>query len=130
MDMNEAVAKAIGAERHVANLTIRALADLAGIPERSLVRILKAERDIKMNQVEQIATALKLYPHEIVEHAELILERAGRDVPTLHVTGPTEDQVTDMHHFKSAREEQAWRDAQQAVAFEGEKDDNLEEGRD
>lgn len=83
MDMNEAVAKAIGAERSIAGLTVRELATLTGIPERSLMRILQAERDIKVNQVEQIAGALRLYPHEIIERAEVILERAARLAPVI-----------------------------------------------
>ncbi|WP_156322576.1 helix-turn-helix domain-containing protein [Leucobacter musarum] len=83
MDMNEAVAKAIGAERNISGMTVRALSDAAGIPERSLMRILQSEREIKVNQVAQIAEALRLYPHEIIEHAETILERAERDAPTL-----------------------------------------------
>ena len=85
MDMNEAVAKAISAERNVAGLTVRKLAELAGIPERSLMRVLQAERDIKVNQVEQIAHALRLYPHEIIERAEIILERSTRQPPTLRL---------------------------------------------
>jgi len=85
MDMNEAVAKAISAERNVAGLTVRKLAELAGIPERSLMRVLQAERDIKVNQVEQLAHALRLYPHEIIEHAEVILERSTRRAPSLRL---------------------------------------------
>lgn len=88
MDMNEAVAKAIGAERNVAGLTVRKLAEVAGIPERSLMRILQAERDIKVNQVEQLARALRLYPHEIIEHAETILERSTRRAPDLSTSEP------------------------------------------
>ena len=81
MDMNEAVAKAISAERTIAGLTVRQLAEKSGIPERSLMRVLQAERDIKVNQIDLIAEVLKLYPHEILEHAELILERATRAKP-------------------------------------------------
>lgn len=83
MDMNEAVAKAIAAERTIAGVTVRQLASDAGIPERSLMRILGAEREINVNQVEKIAAAFKLYPHEIIEHAEQILERANRVAPEL-----------------------------------------------
>lgn len=83
MDMNEAVAKALSAERTIAGLTVRKLAATAGIPERSLMRILQAERDIKVNQVELLAQALRLYPHEIIEHAEVILERANRATPDI-----------------------------------------------
>lgn len=83
MDMNEAVAKAISAERTIAGLTVKQLAIASGIPERSLMRILQAERDIKANQIAALADALKLYPHELVEHAEVILERAERAVPQI-----------------------------------------------
>lgn len=78
MDMNEAVAKALQAERAIADLTVRALAKKAGIPERSLMRVLLAERDIKINQVAQLAAAMDLYPHEILERAEQILTRHQR----------------------------------------------------
>jgi len=81
--MNEAVAKALSAERTIAGLTVRKLAEVAGIPERSLMRILQAERDIKVNQIELLAQALRLYPHEIIEHAEQILERSQRAKPDL-----------------------------------------------
>lgn len=88
MDMNEAVAKALSAERTIAGLTVRKLAETAGIPERSLMRILQAERDIKVNQVELLAQALRLYPHEIIEHAETILERANRAAPDISNVTP------------------------------------------
>jgi predicted transcriptional regulator len=78
MDMNEAIAKAIQAERAVADITVRQLSQRAGIPLSSLMRVLSAERDIKVNQVAQIATALEVYPHDIVEHAEQILARSQR----------------------------------------------------
>lgn len=80
MDMNEAVAKAISAERSIADLTVRELAAASGIPERSLMRVLTAERDIKVNQVADLAAALRVYPHEILEHAEQILARSRRDI--------------------------------------------------
>ena len=83
MDMNEAVAKAVGAERTIADMTVRKLAEEAGIPERSLMRILQAEREINVNQIEKLARAFKLYPHEIIEHAETILERAERTTPDM-----------------------------------------------
>lgn len=83
MDMNEAVAKAIAAERTIADMTVRELAKASGIPERSLMRILQSERDIKANQIAALADAMKLYPHEIIEHAEVILDRDARQTPTL-----------------------------------------------
>lgn len=78
MDMNEATAKALQAERAIADITVRELSKQAGIPLSSLMRVLGAERDIKVNQVAQLATALGVYPHEIIERAETILARADR----------------------------------------------------
>lgn len=78
MDMNEATAKAIAAERSIAGITIRELSIQANIPQSSLMRVLQAEREIKVNQVAKIALALGLYPHEIIETAENILEREQR----------------------------------------------------
>lgn len=83
MDINEATSKAIGAERAIAGMTIRELAEKSGIPLTSLQRVLQAEREIKINQVAQIASALGVYPHEIVEHAERILERENRTAPVV-----------------------------------------------
>lgn len=78
MDMNEATAKAIGAERSISGMTVKELSAKADIPERSLMRVLQAEREIKVNQIAKIADALGLYPHEIMETAENILERESR----------------------------------------------------
>lgn len=89
MDMNEATSKAIGAERGIAGMTVRDLASASGIPERSLMRVLQAERDIKVNQVAQIAAALGIYPHELIETAEQLLAREQRGRATL-ITMATE----------------------------------------
>jgi transcriptional regulator with XRE-family HTH domain len=86
MDINEATARAIAAERAISGMTVRELAARAGIPERSLMRVLQAEREIKVVQVAQLAEAFAIYPHEIVERAEVILARAERDRPTPEAT--------------------------------------------
>lgn len=78
MDMNEATAKAIAAERSIAGMTVRELSAKANIPQSSLMRVLQAEREIKINQIAKIADALGIYPHEIVETAENILDREER----------------------------------------------------
>jgi transcriptional regulator with XRE-family HTH domain len=101
MDMNQAVAKAIGAERTIASMTVRELAAAAGIPERSLMRILTAERDIKVNQVAELAAALRVYPHELIAAAEQILARSERpaaDVLQLRrpVSAPTDHEVREL----------------------------------
>lgn len=75
MDMNTAVAKALQAERAVAGLTVRELAAKARLPQSTLMRVLQGTRDIKMNQVAQLADALKLAPQDIIVHAERIYAR-------------------------------------------------------
>lgn len=81
MDINAATGKAISAERAIAGMTVRELSQKAGIPLSSLMRVLQAEREIKINQIAAIAAALDLYPHDIVEHAERIMERENRTAP-------------------------------------------------
>lgn len=78
MDINEAVSKAIAAERSAAHLTIKELAEKSGVPERTLIRILQNERNINVMQVAQIANAVGIYPHELIESAERFIERDGR----------------------------------------------------
>lgn len=76
MDMNQAVAKAIAAERAIAGLTVRQLSAVSGVPISSLMRILSAEREIKVTQLEQLATAFGITPVDIVLRAQEIRERA------------------------------------------------------
>jgi len=85
MDMNEAVSKAIAAERAIAGITVRDLSARARIPMSSLMRILGNDRQIKVNQIAQIASVLEIYPHEIIEHAENLMERAEETRPPFRV---------------------------------------------
>lgn len=77
MDINQAVAKAIAAERAIAGLTVRQLSDRSAIPLSTLMRILGAEREIKVSQVDRLAAVFGVYPHEIVERAEVIMGRGA-----------------------------------------------------
>ena len=76
MDMNQAVAKAIAAERAIAGLTVRELSTRADIPLSTLMRILGAEREIKVTQLMQLATAFGITPADLVMRAQEIRERA------------------------------------------------------
>ena len=77
MDMNQAVAKAIAAERAISGLTVRQLSAVSGVPVSSLMRILGAEREIKVTQLEQLATAFGITPVDIIiMRAQEIRERA------------------------------------------------------
>lgn len=106
MDINEATAKAIQAERAIAEKTVRQLAEESAIPLTSLMRVLKGTREIKINQVAQIAEALDIYPHEIIEHAENIMTRTAPEQPTrdwfdkaaYEDSDPTEDEIFRQEH--------------------------------
>jgi transcriptional regulator with XRE-family HTH domain len=78
MNINTATAKAIDAQRAVANLSLRQFSELCEIPISTAVRILSAKRPIRLDQLEKIANALGLSVLEIVEDAQRILERANR----------------------------------------------------
>lgn len=76
--MNEATSKAIAAERSAARMTIKELAKESGVPERTLIRLIKNERNINVNQLAQISNAIGLYPHELIETAERYLKRENK----------------------------------------------------
>lgn len=77
----------LSAERSAAHLTIKELSAQADIPERTLIRVLKGERDINVLQIAKLAPVFGLYPHEIMDSAEKLIERAERgNVPDLSTT--------------------------------------------
>lgn len=75
MDMNHAIAKAISAERVIAGMTVRELSEASGIPVSTLMRILSAERDIKINQIAQLARAFHTTPADLVWRAQELIRR-------------------------------------------------------
>lgn len=81
MDINEAVAAAIRAQRAISGHTVRELSEQSGVPLSTLMRILGAQRDIKVTQVADIAKVLDVAPHEIVEDAERIMGRRKVEPP-------------------------------------------------
>lgn len=103
VDMNEATAAAIQAERAIAKMTVRALSEKSGIPMSSLMRVLQAERDIKVNQVAVLATALKIYPHELIESAEAILAREGRGLVALVIPDSDTPKASRPHGGRTKR---------------------------
>lgn len=76
MDMNEALAKAVNAERGAAGMTIKELAEKTGISERTLIRLLNSERDIRVNQLAAFAKVFNITPVKLVEEAEDFKTRA------------------------------------------------------
>lgn len=71
-----ALGRQIAAERNGAGLSIEALAERAGVHKNSIGRYERAERDIPMETLGQIAEALGLRPSQLMTRAE---ERAGAD---------------------------------------------------
>lgn len=92
--MNEATAKALSAERSAAHLTIKELAEKSEVPERTLIRLLKGERNINVIQIAQLAPVFGIYPHEIIESAERFIERAERG-PIPAPTDSADEQLAD-----------------------------------
>lgn len=93
MDINEATAKAIAAERSAAGLTIKELSEKSGVPERTLIRMLKNERDIKVTQIAQLAEVFGINPHELIEEAEKFIARAARNEAREHLPSPSPSSV-------------------------------------
>lgn len=48
------------------------------MPERTLIRMLKNERDIKVTQIAQLSEVFGINPHELIEEAEKFVDRANR----------------------------------------------------
>lgn len=78
MDINEAMSKSISAERAAAGLTIKELAEKSTINERTLLRLLKSERNINVRHVALLAEVFDLKPHELVKQAEIYMQRELR----------------------------------------------------
>lgn len=94
--MNEAMAKAIASERAISGMTVKQLAEASGIPERTLMRMLQAERDIKVDQLALVAAAFDLPPHKLMARAEEIRERAGERGAVLSFPGRPSDDVDEL----------------------------------
>lgn len=113
MDMNEAVAKAISAERGAAGMTIKELAEKSGVPERTLIRLLKAERDIKVDQLAALADVFGITPAALIAEAQKYQKReeaqkAASDnaigdamAKLARVTGYRADYTTASYHDKN-----------------------------
>lgn len=78
-DFTEYVGRALDAERSAARLTVEELAELSGVPKRTLYRVLNAERDITIRQLAMIAPVFRLQPSDIFADAERRMVRAMAD---------------------------------------------------
>jgi len=119
MDINEATAKAISAERAIAKITVRDLSQRSGIPMSSLMRVLQAEREIKVNQIALLAAAFEIYPHEIIEHAERILERDRLSAGVGEVSSPGVAPIDDLAAKRAERRTTLDRKASPRAARKG-----------
>jgi transcriptional regulator with XRE-family HTH domain len=95
--MNEAMAKAIAAERAISGMTVKQLAEQSGIPERTLHRMLLAERDIKIDQLAMVADAFEVAPHYLMARAEEIRDRTGAQQTVLRFPArPGADDIDEL----------------------------------
>lgn len=74
--INAAVAAELRAERGAQKITVDALAQRSGIPKRTLLRLLNAERGITLGPLAAITEALDVPMSLVVSRAE---ERLGRE---------------------------------------------------
>lgn len=93
--LNAAVAATFRGERGALGMTIEELADQSGVPARSLMRFLNAQRHMDMAVVEAIARALNMTPAEAIEGAQLRLAKAHAELPQLDVQRGVEVEVSD-----------------------------------
>lgn len=70
MDINEAMAAVIRGEMGAQRVTWRELAARSGIPERTLARLLKPERDMNLDHLFAIAEALGRPAGDLMREAE------------------------------------------------------------
>ena len=75
MDMTEAVAAALRAEMAARRITYRQLAERAGVPERTLARVLKPERDIKIDTLVALTKAWGIPLVVFIGQAEQLRDR-------------------------------------------------------
>jgi transcriptional regulator with XRE-family HTH domain len=76
--LDDAVAATLRAERAASDLTLTALVARSGVPERTLVRLLKGERTARVDQIHHLAAAFGVDPGYIMNEAERRLREAQR----------------------------------------------------
>lgn len=74
--LQRALGRQLAAERNGAGLSIEALAERSGVHKNSIGRYERAERDIPLKALGQIADALGILPSQLMLGAEV---RAARD---------------------------------------------------
>ena len=68
--MNAALAATLRAERAAKRMTIDQLADRSGIPKRTLIRLINAERSLNIEHAVSLAEALDLPIEILIERAK------------------------------------------------------------
>ena len=77
--LNAAVAEELRAERAAQRVKIAAIADQTGISNRTLIRMLHAERHISVEALVAIAGTLGLTASDVISAAERRMTRAAAD---------------------------------------------------
>ena len=78
MDINEATAKALQATRAVKGMTYEEVSEQSGVSLPTINRMFNAKRDIKLRQLQAVATVLGVTVVEVLQDAERIQARDGR----------------------------------------------------
>lgn len=76
--LNAALAATLRAERAATSMTVDRLAAKSGIPKRTLLRLLNAERHINTDHLYALATAFELEPADLIVMAQRRLGRVQR----------------------------------------------------
>ena len=78
MDINEATARALQAARAVKGLTYEEVSEKSGVSVATINRMFGAKRDIKLPQLQAVATVLGVTVVEVLQDAERIQSRDNR----------------------------------------------------
>jgi transcriptional regulator with XRE-family HTH domain len=76
--LNAALAATLRAERGATSMTVDQLAAKSGIPKRTLLRLLQAERHINTDHLYALAVAFELEPADLIQMAQRRLARLAK----------------------------------------------------
>jgi transcriptional regulator with XRE-family HTH domain len=79
--LNAALAATLRAERGATSMTVDQLAAKSGIPKRTLLRLLQAERHINTDHLYALAVAFELEPADLIQMAQRRLARLAKSDP-------------------------------------------------
>lgn len=94
--LNAAVAAAFRAERGALGMTFDELSEKSGVPVRSLMRFLNAQRHMDVAVVDAISEGLGMTPLEVIENAQRRLAKAVAELPQILPVNQTDQGAVDV----------------------------------